>query len=466
MNGTRLAPLLVMVLAVLSGAGRCNRPTPPSVPELGGPGSGQPGETLLFRVRSTDRNGGNLSYLFDWGDGSPARWGAELAAGETMFLSHVFEAAGVYKVRAKARDEAGLESDWSGQSALTVSFVGPERPARPEGPTQAWPDTVWVFRTSARHVAGESVSIQFDWGDGIGIWSGLRPPGDAVQDTHTFRVTGVHAVRARGRDAEGNVSPWSASLSVTVRPRPVGPPTGLRLSQSSGVFVRVRWNPGRNSDSTRYVVWFRSLDSSRFTAVDSVTGLSYLHDPIGATGDYTVSARFGGEEAFAAETMSTVPVRTDTVVVFELNASGLAGYGWDSLTRQGRLLPMTDTALAGLVSLYLTDLTSGHSGPVYYLASPHLGPGDPGGIVPAGNWPRTGFMRIWGSSQDPVPEFDTLLYREMVPVGMAGSDVATYVSGGYYALVHTFEPDTNRGNCPVVTWFQPVRGLRLMRHEE
>ncbi|MEO0085023.1 MAG: hypothetical protein ABIK37_00135 [candidate division WOR-3 bacterium] len=466
MSGTKPAHLLMLMLAMLVAAGGCSRPTPPSVPELGGPGAGQPGETLHFRVRSTDRNGGNLCYLCDWGDNTPARWGAELAAGETMLLSHVFEAAGGYEVRAKARDETGLESGWSGKLALSVAFVGPERPAQPEGPTQVWPDTVWVFESTAGHVADESVSIQFDWGDGLGRWSVSGPPGSPVQDTHTFKVTGDYEVRARGRDAKGNVSPWSIPLSVAVVPRPVEPPSGLRLSQSSGVYVRVRWNPGRNSDSTRYVVWFRSLDSSRFTAIDSVVGLACLHDPIGATGEYTVSARLGGSEVFSAETVSTVPLRTDTVIVFELNAAGMSGYGWDSLTRRGRLLPMTDTALAGMTAWYLTDLSPGHSGPGYYLASPHVGPDDPGGIVPPGTWPRTGLLRIWGSSQEPLPEFDTLLYQDRTQVGSAVSDVAVYVSGGHYALVRTFEPDMGLGKCPVVTWFQPVRGLRLIRHQE
>uniref|UniRef100_A0A7C4GDI9 PKD domain-containing protein n=1 Tax=candidate division WOR-3 bacterium TaxID=2052148 RepID=A0A7C4GDI9_UNCW3 len=458
--------LSVVAFALLTGTPGCGRQVPPAVPELGGPQAGQPGETLSFRLRSTDRNGGNVSYLVDWGDSAPVSWSAELAAGRTFVRTHVFEAAGLFQVRARARDETGLESDWAGPLTVRVAFAGPERPTRPEGPTQIWPDTVLVFRTTVGHIAGESVSVQFDWGDGLGTWTPFRAAGDTFQDRHAFRAMGNYGVRARGRDRRGNVSAWSSSLPVEVGARPVEPPTELRLSQSSGVYVRLRWNPGRNSDSTRYFVWFRSLDSNRFAVVDSVAALSCVHDPIGATGEYTVSARMGGREAFAAETLSTVPVCTDTVVVFELNAGGPAGYGWDSMTRQGRVLSMTDTALAGMVAWYLTDLTSGHNGPVYYLASPHIGPGDPGGRVPPANWPRSGLVRVWGSSQDPLPEYDTLLYQNTVPVGLSGSDIAVYVSTGHYALMRVFEPDANQGTCPVVSWFQPVRGLRLMRRRE
>lgn len=465
MIGIRAAGRWTLALLLVAGGG-CSRPVPPAVPELSGPHAGQPGETLLFRMRSTDRNGGNLSYLVDWGDASPLNWSAELAAGETMFRTHAFEKPGAYAIRARARDETGLESDWSGPVAFAAAFAGPERPARPTGPVQVWPDTTWIFRTSAGHVAGESVSVQFDWGGTPGNWSGFEPAGDTFQEGHAFRTIGNCLVRARAQDRAGNVSPWSEPLAVLVGLRPVGAPSELRLSQSSGVYVRLRWNPGRNSDSTRYAVWFRSVDSSRFALIDSVITSSYVHDPVGATGEYTVSARFGGQEAFAVETVSTVPVRTDSIVVSELNAGGLAGFGWDTLTRQGRLVSMADTAQVGLVAWYLTDLSPGYSGPAYYLASPHIGPSDPGGVVPPGSWPRTGLLRIWGSSQDPLPEYDTLLYQDMVQIGSAGADVAIRIPDGHYALVRAFEPDANRGTCPVIAWYQPVTGLRLMRRRE
>ena len=86
----------------------------------------------------------------------------------------------------------------------------------------------------------------------------------------------------------------------------------------AGVQVKVRWDAGANEDSVRYAVWFRQFDSTGFIKVAEVAGRYVNHDPLGATGWYTVSARRSAEEVFAAETLSTVPVFSDTVVVHEL----------------------------------------------------------------------------------------------------------------------------------------------------
>jgi hypothetical protein len=240
----------------------------------------------------------------------------------------------------------------------------------------------------------------------------------------------------------------------------------LSLSASAGTQVKLRWNASRHDDSVDYRIWFRHLDSSRFRCVDSADHTSYVHEPLAQTGDYTVSARLDSAEEFAADTLSTIPVATDTIVLPELNRDSLAGYGWDASTRLGRRRTMRDSLRAGEAAFYFTDFAPGWSGPFYYLASPDLGPQDPGGVVPAGPWPSTGFFPLWGSNQDPLPEYDSLLYQDAVDIGSVRTDVAVHVADGYYALVATLGPDTGTGSVRVLSWCQAVRGLRLIRHYE
>jgi hypothetical protein len=251
---------------------------------------------------------------------------------------------------------------------------------------------------------------------------------------------------------------------VVIGLEPLGPPLNLRLSSVAGIQVRVRWDAGATGDSIRYAVWFRQFADTEFVEVGEVAGRYLTHDPLGTTGWYTVSARRSTEEVFAAETLSTVPVFSDTVVVCELNADPASGYGWDSITGASRQGSMLDTTEAGLIDWYFTDLGPGYMGPAFYFASAEFGPEDPGGVVPSGPWRRSRLMGILGNVQDPLPEYDSLYYQRVVDVSSLQTDVAVYTPEGRYALVSAYGPNTNDGSIKVVSWFQPIPGLRLIQH--
>ncbi len=447
-------------------AATCAQHDAPTAPTVSGPESGQPGDTLVFAAVVSDRGREEVSYMFDWGDGSLMMWGPVLAAKDTMRQQHVYSDTGRFEVRVRARNLEHQESGWSDGVVVEIRCFGPLIPERPQGPRQAYPDTAVAFVTRAGHVRGESVSVQFDWGDTLGDWSDFAAPGAEMLGSHVFSRLGSYLVRVRARDRSGNLSPWSESESLVVVRRPLAPPRRLRLSASAGVMVRLSWDRGRNPDSTQYRIWFRPQWSRDFSVVGTANASQSVHDPAGETGDYTVSASYGTEELFGPDTLSTIPVFTDTVVLVELNLEQMAGYGWDSVAGRGRPGSMRDTSQAGLIDLYLTDLAPGYLGPSYYLASPSLGPDDPGGVVLPGRWRETRMVGIFGSPQEPLPEFDSLYYQRVVDVSSFIAHVAVHTPEGYYALVTTYGPDLNRGTIPVRSWFQRVRGLRLIRHPE
>jgi len=453
-------PFLLLALA----ASGCQRDGGPSAPRLFGPPAGQPGDTLLFRAVARDPQGGNLSYRFDWGDGSTPVWTAELGSEDTFELGHVYADTGARNVTVRCRNEERVESGESDALTVLVGFLGPVTPASPLGPEQGVIDSMLVFAVNVQHVRGESVAAQFDWGDTLGSWAGFVPAGATVADSHRYKQTGTFAVRVRARDRAGNTSPWSAAAPVVVELPALGPPLDIRLSAVAGVQVKVRWDQGANSDSVRYAVWFRQFDSTGFTEVAEVVGSYANHDPLGTTGWYTVSARRSSEEVFAAETLSTVPVYSDTLVVRELNADSLSGYGWDSVSGASRQGAMLDTADAGRIDWYFTDLSPGYVGPGYYFASPEFGPEDPGGAVLPGSWRRTRLKGILGDVQDPLPEYDSLYYQRVVDVSSFQANVAVHTPEDRYALVSAYGPNSNDGSIKAVSWFQPIPGLRLIQH--
>jgi hypothetical protein len=438
----------------------CVREKPPHPPIVGGPDRAQPGETLRLQARTSDPNGDNIAYIFDWGDGSPPEISPEISSGDTMFMYHSYPESGVYPVVVTARDEKGNQSAPSSPFSVEINFFGPLTPSLPIGPPVAYPDTPLVFTTFVRHRFDQPVAVQFDFGDSLSPWTGFYPSGCTVSLTRRFQHRGRFSVRARAKDQTGAISPWSAPAPVLIDFPPLGPPENLRLAARLGIFVRLRWSPGRNHDSVAYAVWFRQADSSQFQLVAITTDSSLVHDPLSTTGDYTVSARFRDAEVFARETVSTIPVFTDTLLLAELNATGAAGYGWDSITFTGLTLSMRDSSAAGLCRCYLTNFSPDSLSLNYFLASARLGPEDPGNVVPPGNWRRIWLANITGNSNAPLPAFDTLTYRDRVLLGTSVTEIAGYLPEGNYALLRVFPAAGCRFR--LVSWYQPVKDLRLI----
>ncbi len=433
---------------------------PLPAPGISGTGQGQPGDTLWF-VAVVPRRVGTVSFRFDWGDGSQSGWSPQLPSGEAFRHWHVFAGPGGYEVRAQLADGRDGESEWSDPLPVVVAFAGPLVPERPAGPERAFVDTGYTFTTAAGHVRGESVACEFAWSDSLTIRSAFVPAGAPASIVRSFVRPGRRTLRVRALDAAGNASPWSDTAVIDVVPWPLAAPCSLELSAYAGVYVRLRWNRGRNSDSVRYGIWFRRSGMTGFVMVDAVSGQSFIHDPAGSTGEYLVSARGSGLEIFSAETLSTLPIYTDTLVVGELNTTLNAGVGWDSQTGLARPVSMRDSGGMARADLYFTDFTPGWLGPTYYLASAARGPLDPGGVVPQGAWRATGLLGLFGG-HEPLPQYDSLLYQSAVDVSAFVSYCAAYTSDGYYALVKSLGPNTIDGTLKVVTWFQRVRGLRLI----
>jgi len=83
---------------------------PPNKPTLDGPTSGKAGVVLNFTAVTSDPEGNNLQYFFDWGDGTNTGWTPSVASGTISHQSHTWSAKGTYTVSVKARDTSNAES--------------------------------------------------------------------------------------------------------------------------------------------------------------------------------------------------------------------------------------------------------------------------------------------------------------------------------------------------------------------
>ncbi len=98
-------------------------PAKPSAPS--GPPTGHGGSVLRFSTSTTDPDGDDLVYRFEWGNGDTSRWSSLTIPGESLYtLGYTWQAKGIFELRAQAADEHGVESEWSDASAVTLDRVG------------------------------------------------------------------------------------------------------------------------------------------------------------------------------------------------------------------------------------------------------------------------------------------------------------------------------------------------------
>jgi len=93
-----------------SGGGEPGAPNKPSKPS--GSTTGKPGTSYEYSTSTTDNEGDQVYYWFDWGDGTNSGWIGPKNSGETCKASHSWS-KGSYKIKVKAKDTGDHVSVWS-----------------------------------------------------------------------------------------------------------------------------------------------------------------------------------------------------------------------------------------------------------------------------------------------------------------------------------------------------------------
>ncbi len=259
-----------------------------------------------------------------------------------------------------------------------------------------------------------------------------------------------------------------------------GPPLEVKIAAESDSTVAITWSVPAEGTADSYLVYFQAVRDSGFTLIAETTGTAFVHNPHGVTGRYKVGAKYGNTVYESKDTtLSTVPVHSDTMTLFELNAdSSKSGYGWDTLTGKASRFSMVDSANAALVDFYVSDLRRGRGQLPYVLISPNVArTKDSGavGIVPQANWRVNGLHTPIGSGyeHEPVPRYDSLPpnYYDFMELPLPQPNLVPLYTNmnrtedkRHYALVKVHSVDTLTGAVVVESWFQRVPRLRLMKH--
>lgn len=83
----------------------------PTIPEIEGPTTGKKNTEYAYTALSTDPDGDNITYIFDWGDSTNITQIDFVKSNTTVKATHSWDSAGVYIVTVYVLDENNTKSD-------------------------------------------------------------------------------------------------------------------------------------------------------------------------------------------------------------------------------------------------------------------------------------------------------------------------------------------------------------------
>jgi len=98
-------------------------PDTPAAPT--GPSAGQKGVEYMFSAVTTDPEGDQVFYMFNWGDGTNSTWVGPYNSGVAGTAKHTYTSVGNFSVTVKAKDINGSESGWSDPHIIVISEGAP-----------------------------------------------------------------------------------------------------------------------------------------------------------------------------------------------------------------------------------------------------------------------------------------------------------------------------------------------------
>ena len=98
---------------------------PPVIPaQPVGPIEGIKGNTYTYTTQTTDPNGDQLYYMWDWGDGNTSGWLGPYPSGQIASAAYAWSLCGTCQVKVKAKDIYGAESNWSTPLPVNMYKLG------------------------------------------------------------------------------------------------------------------------------------------------------------------------------------------------------------------------------------------------------------------------------------------------------------------------------------------------------
>ncbi len=175
---------------------------------------GVPEEEYEFSASTTDPEGDQIFYLFEWGDGEYSEWIGPVNSGETVSAFHTWFELGDYNLRVRARDEWGCVSLWSDIKVFPIVVNTPPDIPTISGPTTGKVGIPYDFTVVTTDPDGQDVYYQIFWGNTGSGAVGPFPSGEEQVIEHTWTKNGKFTIKVKAMDTTGD---WSECMEYVIK---------------------------------------------------------------------------------------------------------------------------------------------------------------------------------------------------------------------------------------------------------
>jgi hypothetical protein len=155
-----------------------------------------------YETNTTDMEGEQIYYKFNWGDGTESSWLGPFESGQKITGSYAWSERGPFTITVKAKDTNGGESVWSEGFNVMVGNTIPSKP-RISGPRIFVKTGVeYEYEFTLKDGDLDDMNLYVNFGDEYVIqWSGPYKSGETVVFNHTWQKTkNSYTIYARTKD--------------------------------------------------------------------------------------------------------------------------------------------------------------------------------------------------------------------------------------------------------------------------
>ncbi|MGF3554538.1 MAG: C25 family cysteine peptidase [Thermoplasmatota archaeon] len=167
---------------------------------------------------STDYEGENIFYKFNWGDGTESSWLGPYASGESVIASHSWSERGPFSITVKAKDINDGESTWSEGLNIMVGNNIPNKP-KVSGPrflVKPGVECQYSFKLTDKDNDQMYLFVNFG-NENYYNWIGPYASGETVQLNHTWQKPQYkYSIHVKVKD-QFEETPWTVIQIKTPR---------------------------------------------------------------------------------------------------------------------------------------------------------------------------------------------------------------------------------------------------------
>jgi hypothetical protein len=177
---------------------------------------GQTEIEYTYSTSTTEPDGDQIYYRWDWDDGNLSDWLGPYNPGVITNASYIWQEDGSFSIRVQSRDEYYAKSIWSDPLEVTIIKNDPPKAPIINGPTSGKAGNTYSYSFVSVDPDDDDVYYEIDWGDGqVDPWDGPHESNKKITRNHTWTFQGTFTIMVRAKDVYDAIGDYG-TLTVTM----------------------------------------------------------------------------------------------------------------------------------------------------------------------------------------------------------------------------------------------------------